>query len=473
VGVGQWIDDPVRLPGRATRRSVVVLLVCALAGAGAGAVTIITGPVLVQQLGTAEPVAASLPPVPQDVLRPLPAAAPAPTESGLAAALDDAAEDMPGQFGGVVVDPATGKQLWGHVPEQALIPASTGKVLTAAAALLTLNGTDRLVTRVVTGAEPDTVVLVGGGDPTLTTQAESEEGVYPDAPRISDLADEVRESAQGPIRRVVVDTTRYTGDRLAPGWIAGDVSAGYIAPIESLMVDGGRVDPTLQDGERVQEPALAAGRALADELGAEVVEEGNAAPGAADLGAVSSAPVNQLVEHALRTSDNVLAEVLAREVALARDAEPTFAGAAHEILEALRQAGIDPSGAELVDGSGLSKRNQVPPRLLAEVLAVAAAPAEEPLDTQFLRPVLSGLPVAGGSGTLDTRFATDGDAAPGRGVVRAKTGSLTGVSSLAGVVTDSDGKLLVFALMSNGPSPGVVRPLHDEMAAALSRCGCR
>jgi D-alanyl-D-alanine carboxypeptidase/D-alanyl-D-alanine-endopeptidase (penicillin-binding protein 4) len=58
-------------------------------------------------------------------------------------------------------------------------------------------------------------------------------------------------------------------------------------------------------------------------------------------------------------------------------------------------------------------------------------------------------------------------------VVRAKTGTLNGVSSLAGVVTDVDGRLLIFALMSNGPSPAISRPLLDEMAAQLSRCGCR
>jgi D-alanyl-D-alanine carboxypeptidase/D-alanyl-D-alanine-endopeptidase (penicillin-binding protein 4) len=239
------------------------------------------------------------------------------------------------------------------------------------------------------------------------------------------------------------------------------------------MLDGGRIDPTLPDGPRVEDPALAAGRALADALGADVVEKGTAEPGAAGLGAVSSAPVNELAEHALRSSDNVLAEVLAREVAVARGAEPSFAGAAGATLAALRQAGFDPSGAELVDGSGLSTRNQVPARLLAEVLAAAAAPAKGPRDTQFLRPILSGLPVAGGEGTLDDRYAVDGRAAAGRGVVRAKTGSLTGVSSLAGVVTDTDGRLLVFALMSNGASPGTVRPLHDAMAAQLSRCGCR
>jgi D-alanyl-D-alanine carboxypeptidase/D-alanyl-D-alanine-endopeptidase (penicillin-binding protein 4) len=58
-------------------------------------------------------------------------------------------------------------------------------------------------------------------------------------------------------------------------------------------------------------------------------------------------------------------------------------------------------------------------------------------------------------------------------VVRAKTGTLTGVSSLAGLVTDVDGRLLIFALMSNGPSPADSRPRLDAMAADLSRCGCR
>ncbi len=58
-------------------------------------------------------------------------------------------------------------------------------------------------------------------------------------------------------------------------------------------------------------------------------------------------------------------------------------------------------------------------------------------------------------------------------MVRAKTGTLTGVTSLAGMVTDTDGRLLIFALMSNGPSPAVSRPKLDTMAAELSRCGCR
>ena len=115
----------------------------------------------------------------------------------------------------------------------------------------------------------------------------------------------------------------------------------------------------------------------------------------------------------------------------------------------------------------------MPARLLGAVLAAAAAPAQGARDTEFLRPLLTGLPVAGGDGTLDDRFAPDAPSASGRGVVRAKTGTLTGVSSLAGLVTDADGRLLVFALMSQRRQPGAVRPRLDAIAAQLSRCGCR
>jgi serine-type D-Ala-D-Ala carboxypeptidase/endopeptidase (penicillin-binding protein 4) len=446
-----------------------VAVVLVVAGAGGGAIAL-TGPSVVERLGLVAPAPAPLPPVPRAVLGPLPSGAPAPTPAGLNAALDQAAADMPGRFAGVVLDPTTGAQLWGHTPERPLVPASTAKLITTAAALLTLNPTDRLTTRVVAGPDPGTVVLVGGGDPTLTALPDGKDSLYPDAPTLGDLADEVRKNAPGPIRRVLVDTSRYTADGLAPGWSPSDVGAGFITPIEPVMLDGGRAEPTLPDGPRVEDPALTAGRALAEALGADEVAKGTAAPGAKGLAAASSAPMNELAEHALRASDNVLAEVLAREVAIAREAEPSFAGAAEATLAALRQAGLDPSGAELFDGSGLSTRNQVPARLLGEVLAAASAPAQ---GTQFLRPILTGLPVAGGEGTLDDRYARDGRAAAGRGVVRAKTGSLTGVSSLAGVVTDADGKLLVFVLMSNEANPGIVRPLHDGMAAVLSRCGCR
>jgi serine-type D-Ala-D-Ala carboxypeptidase/endopeptidase (penicillin-binding protein 4) len=253
------------------------------------------------------------------------------------------------------------------------------------------------------------------------------------------------------------------------------VAAGFAAPIVPLMLDGARADPKLEEGPRVADPAMAAGRALAGLLGVDSsqVATGTAADDAKSLGTVNSAPVAELVEHALRNSDNALAEILARQVALSRKAQPTFAGAAQQVLAALSQAGFDTTGTVMVDGSGLSTQDRVPPRLLGALLAAAAAPADGPRDTEFLRPVLSGLPVAGGDGTLDDRYAPAGSASAGRGVVRAKTGTLTGVNSLAGVVTDADGRLLVFALMSNGDNAATVRPRMDTFAATLSGCGCR
>ncbi len=466
------IGDTLRVPGRGVRRVVTVLTVLMLAATVGGAVAL-SAPSLVADLGLARTVAPLEPAVPVPALGALPADAPRPTPAGLAAILDEAADDMGGEFTGTVVDPADGTVLWERDADTALVPGSTAKVLTAAAAMLTLDPTDGFVTQVLAGSDPGTVVLVGGGDPTLTDLPDGELGTYPDPARLTELAAEVREAVPGPIERVAVDLTRWSGPELATGWAPGDVGSGFVTPIVTLMLDGGREDPTLQDGPRTTEPALAAGRALAALLDADPDEtvEGTAPSGAQRLGSVGSASFSVLVEHMMRSSDNVLAEALAREVALVRDGEPTFEGAAEETLAALRQAGFDPSGAVLLDGSGLSRQDQVPAGLLGALMAAAAAPADG--GTEFLRPIVSGLPVAGGDGTLDDRFGTDSTAGEGRGVVRAKTGTLTGVSSLAGVVTDADGRLLVFALMSNGVNPATVRPRLDAMAADLTTCGCR
>ncbi len=473
LGFGRRIGDTLRVPGGGLRRGIVIAVVLMLAGALGGAIAV-TAPILLAKIRPAA-VAVELPPAPKPALGPLAATAPAPTAAGLAGVLGPLSAAMPGRFTGTVVDPGTGTVLWQEAADQALAPGSTGKLLTTAAALLTLNPTGSLVTRAVAGPEAGTVVLVGGGDPTLTALPDGKTGVYPDPARLTALAAKVKAAMPGGVQKVLIDTSRYTGPTMAPGWDPADVAAGNIAPIQSLMLDGGRIDPAEQDGARVQKPALAAGKAFAQMLGADpgAVTGITSDPSATVLAAVSSAPISDLVEHLIQTSDNVSAEVLARETAVSRGGDPSFAGSVTQTTAALSQAGIDPSGAAMSDGSGLSTDDRVPATLLGAILAAAAAPAQGPQDTEFLRPIVSGLPVAGGDGTLDDRFAPEAGSAAGRGVVRAKTGTLTGVSSLAGVVTDSDGRLLVFALMSNGPSPATIRPRLDDIAATLSGCGCR
>ncbi|WP_345382505.1 D-alanyl-D-alanine carboxypeptidase/D-alanyl-D-alanine endopeptidase [Pseudonocardia yuanmonensis] len=483
MGLGRRIGDTLRLPTKPGRIVLVVLVVLALA-AGAGGAVAVQAPNVLSDLGLVSAARSEedLPaPVPE--LAGLRADAPVPSSAGLASVLDPlAASSALGEFAGVVVDPAAQPAggsapapLWQQSPEEPLVPGSTGKLLTAAATLLTLDPTDRLVTRAVAGAEPGQVVLVGGGDPTLTALPEGRTGTYPEPARLDDLVAAVQKAMAGrQVTSVVIDTSAWTGPVLAPGWDPADIPAGNVTPIVPLMLDGGRLDPSLQDGPRTTTPAVDAGETFAQKLGvpSSKVTEGTAPANAKPLGQVYSAPVSSLVEHLMTTSDNVLAESLARDVALSRKGDPSFAGASEQVLAALAQAGFDVTGARMVDGSGLSTEDRVPPRLLGALLAAAAAPTSPGEGTEFLRPIVSGLPVAGGDGTLDDRFAT-GTASAGRGVVRAKTGTLTGVSALAGVVTDVDGRLLVFALMSNGQSPATVRPRLDTIAATLSRCGCR
>lgn len=106
--------------------------------------------------------------------------APIPSAPGIAATIGPAlANPDLGEFSGVIADAITGQVLWSGAPERPMVPASTTKVLTTAAALSVLSPDSRLTTKVVQGSRPGEVVLVGGGDPTLTAKPRGEEGYYP------------------------------------------------------------------------------------------------------------------------------------------------------------------------------------------------------------------------------------------------------------------------------------------------------
>jgi D-alanyl-D-alanine carboxypeptidase/D-alanyl-D-alanine-endopeptidase (penicillin-binding protein 4) len=365
-----------------------------------------------------------------------------------------------------VVDVATGDVLYDRASEDPSTPASTAKLLTAMATLTTLDPTATLPTTVVAGAAPGEVVLVGGGDPTLSTTDPSQD--YPGAATVADLARQVLARLGGtPVTRVVVDDSLFTGPLTAPGWQPGDAPSTYAAPVTATAVDGARVEPGAD--QRSGAPGADAGAELAAALGAPgaAVTSGTAPVGAATLGTVRSAPVERLVEQALTASDNLLAESLARQVAIARHLPASFAGAAQAVTAAVADAGLDTTGLTLVDGSGLSTQDLVPARLLVDVVRAASdgtAPAAAGL--------LSGLPVAGYDGTLADRAA---DSAGIPGAVRAKTGTLLAVNDLAGTVLTADGRLLAFAVLADGAagSVGTTETALDVVAAALAGCGCR
>jgi D-alanyl-D-alanine carboxypeptidase/D-alanyl-D-alanine-endopeptidase (penicillin-binding protein 4) len=183
---------------------------------------------------------------------------------------------------------------------------------------------------------------------------------------------------------------------------------------------------------------------------------------------VSSAPLDQVVERVLEVSDNEAAEVLFRHVGLATRDDGSSAAAQSGVAQILGEHGVDLRGSVLYDGSGLSRENRIDPRLLVDVLQTASSAAEPDL-----RPIVTGLPVAGFTGSLAYRFE-DGDPR-GRGRVRAKTGTLTGVSSLAGLANDIDGDVLVFVLIADKVRLADTldaRDALDDAAAALGACRC-
>jgi len=408
--------------------------------------------------------------VPQSpVLAPEPSGDLLPTPAGLARVLAGPVHDarLGGRVGYSVVDAITGRRLAGRDQARPATPASVTKLVTAAAVLTRPGPAARIITRVVAGAAPGDVVLVGAGDPTLSVDARQ---TYAGGGRLDLLAAAVRRAARTPIRRLVLDGSAYRGPATATGWDTGLVSSGDVAPITSLMVNGGRLDPVRR--ARSAAPDLAAGRALARLLGvpASAVLQGRAPAKARELARVASQPMATLVEQMLTISDNVLAEALARQVAISRHTPASFTGAVAAVGATLTETGTSTAGLHLFDGSGLSRRDLLPAGLLTTLLVMAAGDRHPQL-----RPLLTGLPVAGFTGTLDTRFRT-GPARPGAGEVRAKTGTLSGVSALAGVALDADGRLLAFAVLADrvpaGGTPGAETAL-DVVAATLSRCGCR
>jgi len=412
-----------------------------------------------------------------------------PTASGLRSALAGplSAPALGPRVSAVVADPVTGRVLLSEDGARLSTPASTAKLATAVAALAVLGDGATFTTRVVHGAAPDRVILVGGGDPTLAvTQFPAQD--YPQPATLAGLAAATARALKSEGRTTVsvgYDTSLYTGPALAPAWPANYITTGNVTPIVSLEVDQGRLttagapedsDDPYNLRPRTSDPAGLAAASFAALLAADGVHVtgspvAQTAPGhAAGLASVSSPPLSALVQQMLEESNNVIAENIARQVALATGGPASFSGAAVAVTRELRRLGVS-GGLHLADGSGLSPENAIAPATLVKVLELAMAAPRA-------RAVLAGLPVAGFSGTLSAGqsvFAGIGGAALGS--VRAKTGNLGTVTALAGLVSDQAGTTLVFAFMADQIPAGKMLQSAanaiDDAAAALAGCGCR
>lgn len=423
-------------------------------------------------------------------------------EQALQTRLDAVLSDASlGTLGASVTDTTTGEVVWQHNATKPLLPASSTKVLTAAAATLALGEDHRITTEVVKGKTPGNVVIRAAGDVWLTDR------------RIEHLAKQIEKHAEESgeqITGVFVDTSVWPGTGVGgadqdfnSGWDRLDIDGGYIAPMQPLMRFGARIGETggahgsgsggelTGDMPRSHTPALDVANRLAKRLGANTTgfapapETPSAEPADESAGAretdatakvgtdstansaAESGPgtvlatsrsdrLDERAQHMMKHSDNVMAEAIGRELALERGEEATFEGATKATREVLEESGIDLTDVRLTDNCGLSKHNRIPAAVLDAVVAAA-------VDKPELRYMLGYLPVAGGDGTLATRY----DDRAGRGYVRAKTGTLTGTSALAGTAVGESGRLYSFGMISNGSDINEARAGLDALASAL------
>ncbi|AIT61857.1 D-alanyl-D-alanine carboxypeptidase/D-alanyl-D-alanine endopeptidase [Corynebacterium doosanense] len=384
---------------------------------------------------------------PFTIAEPEPVATPAGTDvqpvdmAALNATLEQLADNPAlGTVHGKVIDTTTGATVWERRPADPLTPASSTKLLTTSAAILHMDPDKTLTTEVVAGPVPGSVVIRAAGDVWLTPE------------RIDALAQQI----PGPVTQVSIDTSVWSGDEYLPGWVDGNIDEGYIAPLQPAMIHGGRLGETTGDVPRSHTPAFDVAAELAARLGAETVAVGPAPEGTQVLATTESPTLEERIEQTNLHSDNVMAEAIGRELAIDRGAGNTPEAATRATLDTLREAGFDTIGTTLADNSGLSEHNLIAPRLLSDLVTAAAT-------GDRLRPLLGTLPVAHGDGTLEVRYAD----LPGRGWVRAKTGTLTGTNALVGTVTAQSGRVYTFALLSNGSDILEGRQALDEFASAL------
>lgn len=373
-------------------------------------------------------------------------------------------------FTGAVTNASTGAVLFDRGASTASTQAGVSKVLTAAAAINILGPDTTLSTRVYLGSTPNTIVLVGGGDPTITA-LKNGDSVYAGAARLSTLADLVRDNFTGnpdDIENIVLDASLWSqGDKWDATWPRSAQTGGTISEVTALQVDGDRADPTKQTSPRSTDPVTRAGFLFAEALELDpddvTFSLGSAVTSKPLLGEVKSQPVNVLVNQMLMQNDSTLAESLARLVSKTAGYGGTAASLQQAITSALAVYGVSTSGVTIHDGSGLSTATVIPPKFLADFMAKVLAGQNN------LNYVYNSLPVAGKSGVLAARFT--GDSAAAHNQVVALPGS-SGGYSLSGIVLAVDGTPLSFAFAATGT--GVkdnARVALDALATGVFACG--
>ncbi len=427
------------------------------------------------------------------------------------------------RFGVSIEVLGTRQALYNHDADRFFIPASNVKILTTAAVLQKFGSAYRIRTAVYGTASPSgwKLRLVGRGDPSFGDR------------QLKDLAQQLKRRGIQRVSELVVEDSYFGQDTVNSDWAVGDIQAAYAVPVNSLILNENGLglklipqalgqplkvewdDPTeandwkIENRSRTVDPKseefIEVGRDLSQPIlkvsgqmhvGSTPFPNAVAIPNpgeyflrkwvrslneagvtiersslsyesvqsnAIELARIDSSPLSELVKEANHNSNNLYAEVFLRMLGVY---SPTAPG--RTILERglaaltseLNRLGIDSSEVELADGSGLARQNWSTPAAFVKVLqAISQQPAGK-----YFRDSLS---IAGVNGTLQNRFQNS----PAKGITRAKTGTLTGVTALSGYIDPPNYLPIAFSLIINqAPDVSAVqRNAIDEIVGLLAR----
>ncbi len=346
-----------------------------------------------------------------------------------------------------------------RTPRRQVLPASTMKTLTAAAVLARIDPAEKFLTEVRVKAAPANGVLtgdlwlVGGGDPLLETIEYTNSQQHDPASATSFdqlVADIVAAGVTQVTGGVIGDARRYDEERVRPTWKKNYVTDGEVGPIGGLMVDDNfsvvNARKTRVAASNAPADAAQLLRTKLEAAGVTFVNPSIGAdstmPKATDaapvvLASISSIPVGEVVREMLSWSDNTTAEMFIKELGFRSTGNAgSWTDGLAAVQSSLRTQGVTLDGLTMIDGSGLDRANRVTCEILLSTVR------SQRVDGSFFK----GLSVMGEYGTLRKRLR--GTAA--QGVVRAKTGSLNGVSSLTGFAQTADQTEAHFAMVFNG-----------------------
>jgi serine-type D-Ala-D-Ala carboxypeptidase/endopeptidase (penicillin-binding protein 4) len=407
-----------------------------------------------------------------DAARSVPAEMPAASRLRTCSVAGLAEDSRLATFSGAVVNASTGELLFDRSATTGVTQGSVVQVLTAAAALNILGPDYTLTTRVYEGSAAGTIVLVGGGDPTLSRLPAGQESVYGGAAKLATLASQVESVYSGTVTNIVLDASAWSsGDKWDATWPRSEQTGGRLSEVTALQVDGDRDDPTQQTSGRSTDPVARAGMWFAEALrdaGVDIDPDhvtfslGAAVTTKPLLGEVTSQPISVLVNQMLVASDATLAETLARVVSKSMGLGGSASSINQAITSAVAVYEVDTTGVTVHDGSGTSGANAVPPAFMAKFMVKVSQGASN------LNLIYDSLGVAGKSGSLAKRFG--GDSAVAKGAVTGKTGASGGVQSLAGSIAAADGSQLAFAFYAVG-GKDTARAALDALAAGAYSCG--